>query len=87
MGSPEDDSRDLWEERRFRLFLSHTSAHAGTVAALKNKLTQHLIDGFVAHEDIKPTKEWDDVITIATAPSVCWQQSSKRYGYEIQREF
>src|SRR5579883_453983 len=27
-----------------------------------------------------------EVTTIATPPSVCWQQSSSRYGYEIQRE-
>jgi hypothetical protein len=47
----------------FRLFLSHTHEHKVEVAALKIALIPHGISAFVAHEDIDPTEEWEEVIT------------------------
>jgi hypothetical protein len=51
-----------WEGEQFKLFLSHISAKKKFAAELKVQLAFFGIDGFVAHSDIKPTKEWLDVI-------------------------
>lgn len=47
---------------RFRLFISHISADKLIATRLKDALTGHEIDGFVAHEDIHPTLAWQDEI-------------------------
>jgi hypothetical protein len=57
-----DPGKGLWTPGLFRLFLSHTSAHKKELAALKVALRRRSIDGFVAHEDIKPTKTWETEI-------------------------
>lgn len=46
----------------FRLFISHISKDKGIATRLKQALQAHFISGFVAHEDIHPTKEWQDEI-------------------------
>jgi hypothetical protein len=43
---------NIWEPDKFRLFVSHTSAHKQTVAAQKFGLAVLGVDAFVAHEDI-----------------------------------
>lgn len=46
----------------FRLFISHISRDKGIATRLKEALRAHHISGFVAHEDIHPTKAWQDEI-------------------------
>jgi hypothetical protein len=57
----------MWERGLFRLFISHTSANKGDVHQLKVALRAREIDAFVAHDDIEPTQEWQDVIESALA--------------------
>lgn len=48
-----------WQaEARFRLFISHVSKDKDKATRLKACLADHQINGFVAHEDIHPTLEW-----------------------------
>jgi hypothetical protein len=43
----------------FRLFISHISKDKGRATRLKECLERYGIDGFVAHEDVHPTAEWE----------------------------
>lgn len=61
--SPADTS--IWQPRRFRIFISHTSPNKELAAELKQLLEKYYISGFVAHNDIKPTTEWEGEITKA----------------------
>lgn len=45
-----------------RLFISHISLHKDKATRLKDCLAPHGISGFVAHEDIYPTLEWQSEI-------------------------
>lgn len=54
---PEAEKR-IWGDSGYRLFLSHKSEVKVEVAKLKEDLAFFGITCFVAHEDIKPTKEW-----------------------------
>jgi hypothetical protein len=51
-----------WEEGYYKLFLSHTSANKALAKEIRDRLRLFGIDAFVAHEDIKPTKEWEEEI-------------------------
>ena len=55
----------FWQPNRFRLFLSHISAEKKLASNIKKHLADGGIDGFVAHEDIEPTKKWLDQIELA----------------------
>jgi hypothetical protein len=55
----------FWEPNHFQLFLSHLSSFKATTAKLRISLRKFAISGFVAHEDIEPTKEWQDEIEAA----------------------
>lgn len=55
------DSR-FWLPGHFKLFLSHVSSFKQKTAQLQCALRQYGISGFVAHEDIEPTKEWQEEI-------------------------
>jgi hypothetical protein len=55
----------LWAPDRFRLFLSHVSAHKVPISKLKIELANFGVDAFLAHEDIEPTREWRDEIAVA----------------------
>lgn len=46
----------------FRLFISHISKDKNKATRLKECLELYAIDGFVAHEDIHPTLEWQNEI-------------------------
>lgn len=59
--SDESISR-IWGKGTFRLFLSHKSGHKVNVAKIKSELSIFGVSCFVAHEDIAPTKEWQDEI-------------------------
>ena len=60
-GSVREDSR-FWTPGYFRLFISHQSVHKLKATALKEGLKRYAISGFVAHEDINPTLEWQEEI-------------------------
>ncbi len=47
---------------QFRLFISHTSSEKLKATRLKECLAPYAISGFVAHEDIHPTLEWQGEI-------------------------
>lgn len=58
---PSWESR-FWAASHFRLFVSHLSVNKDAANNLKRALAPLGISAFVAHEDIKPTKEWQDEI-------------------------
>lgn len=62
---PHGDGAHLWQEGYFRLFLSHISSVKQHVSAIKANLRPKAIDAFVAHEDIEPTREWEQEIEAA----------------------
>lgn len=55
--APEAASR-IWGNEGYRVFLSHKNEVKKETAKLKENLKLFGISGFVAHEDIHPTKEW-----------------------------
>lgn len=57
-----NSSEGIWHPGRFRLFLSHVSEDKKVVTEVKERLAAYSIDCFVAHQDIDPTSEWQDVI-------------------------
>lgn len=60
--SPDEEP---WKDGRFRLFISHIAKEKLAAHRLKYALSFFGVDGFVAHEDIKPGKEWQRVIEAA----------------------
>lgn len=54
-----------WKPDCFHLFLSHVSSEKVLLSEVKRRLALRGIDGFVAHEDIDPIKEWQDEIELA----------------------
>ena len=52
----------FWQTNHFRLFISHLVAHKVKMSQLQGVLKSYGISSFVAHEDIEPTKEWQDEI-------------------------
>ena len=55
-----------WLPGRLRLFITHTHEHRGIAKQIKETLTSpYRVDGFVAHDDIEPTRLWEDEITTA----------------------
>ncbi len=62
-----DTTKRIWGEEGFRLFLSHKSEVKKETSDLKNRLHLFGISCFVAHEDIHPTKAWQDEIECALA--------------------
>lgn len=55
----------FWKPHCFRLFLSHSSVIKAQAHLLKEELLNFHVSGFVAHEDIEPTAEWEREIEIA----------------------
>lgn len=61
-----DNHKDtMWRPGCFRLFISHLSENKESASNLKGSLQNYGIDGFVAHEDITPSKEWEKEIESA----------------------
>lgn len=58
-----DDNR-LWDPGMLRLFTSHVATHRVAVSALKSELRLLGVSGFVAHEDIEPSLEWQGEIEL-----------------------
>jgi TIR domain len=61
----EEESRNPWAPARFRLFCSHSSDDHEFVAGVAAALETYAISGFVAHRDIEPQAEWEQVIEYA----------------------
>lgn len=59
--------KQIWGERSYRLFLSHRASVKRRAGNLKEKLATFGISAFVAHADIRPTKEWQREIENALA--------------------
>lgn len=59
---PPDATKRIWGDDGFRVFLSHKSEVKKETAVLKDGLRLFGISCFVAHEDIHPTKAWQDEI-------------------------
>jgi len=59
----------FWRKGMFRLFISHLAVHRKWAAELQEALLRYGISGFVAHNDIEPTSEWQN--QIETALSTC----------------
>lgn len=57
-----DAEKRIWGTGLFRVFLTHKAEEKEKVGQLKKELATYGISGFVAHEDIEPTKEWQDEI-------------------------
>ena len=55
------ETQFCWDQG-YRVFISHDSAVKEEVAKLKGDLESYGISAFVAHEDISPTEEWQEVI-------------------------
>jgi hypothetical protein len=61
---PVDEPR-LWEPDYFRLFIAHVATHKDIAHQIKEQLQPKYISCFVAHDDIEPTREWEDDIEAA----------------------
>ncbi len=48
-----------WKVGYYKVFISHVSKYKESASNLKMMLEPYGISAFVAHEDIKPTKEWE----------------------------
>ncbi len=58
----QDAATRVWGNRGYRVFLSHKAEVKKEAAELKSRLELFGAGCFVAHEDIHPTKEWQDEI-------------------------
>lgn len=61
----------FWQPGTFRVFISHKTNIKQEAVALKESLDNFHISSFVAHEDIEPTKEWQDEIELALETTDC----------------
>jgi hypothetical protein len=63
---PALDMKGPWKgEDTFRLFISHTHPHADFAGEMSRYLAKFGIECFVAHQDIKPSEKWQEVIESA----------------------
>jgi hypothetical protein len=60
-------SRRIWGDDGYRIFLSHKAEVKKEAAQLKEHLEVFGMSCFVAHQDIHPTKEWQEEIENALA--------------------
>ncbi len=52
----------LWQGNSLRLFISHRDSHKASVHILADELAPYGISSFVAHDAIKPMREWQHEI-------------------------
>lgn len=71
-----------WEgTTAFRLFVSHVSADKDKAIRLRTCLEAHSISAFVAHEDIHPTKEWEqELLRALTTMDACLAMHTKGFA-------
>ena len=58
-----------WREGQLKVFISHLTSHREQAAHIQAAMQKFGMSGFVAHNDINPTLEWQ--IEIETALSTC----------------
>jgi len=58
----ESDLGNIWTDNYFRVFLSHKATYKKETSKLKQELEKYGISAFVAHNDIEPSKEWQNEI-------------------------
>jgi len=61
----EAETKHIWSEGYFKLFLSHLAEHKVKVHQLRDALRNYGVSAFVAHDDIQPSKEWQNEIELA----------------------
>lgn len=64
---PPSTQVSCWEDGMLRIFISHLAVERVFAAELKTIFLRFGISSFVAHNDIEPTKEWQDEIEGALA--------------------
>lgn len=64
--------RAIWGPSGFRVFISHLSTHRNKTGEFKASLAEFGASGFVAHKDIRPTKEWEIEMKSALASMDCF---------------
>jgi hypothetical protein len=64
-----DKVPEYWSDGHLRVFISHLTGHKQQAADLQIAMRRYGMSGFVAHNDINPTVEWQ--IEIETALSTC----------------
>jgi hypothetical protein len=52
----------MWKADYFRLFIAHVATQKAVAHELKKNLEGYYVSCFVAHDDIEPTREWEDEI-------------------------
>jgi hypothetical protein len=62
---PANAADHIWDSGMLRLFISHVHTHKAAVGLLKRHLHVLGISGFVAHQDIAPSLEWQAEIDLA----------------------
>jgi hypothetical protein len=61
----QENHRQIWgEEPNYKIFISHKAEDKLLATRLKDNLKFYKISCFVAHQDIAPTKEWQEQIEI-----------------------
>lgn len=55
-------SADFWKDGQLKVFISHLSSNRERMSALKSNLGHWGISAFIAHEDIKASREWRDEV-------------------------
>lgn len=63
VGAPREAT--FWKEGHVKLFISHLARKKETATELREELDRVGISGFVAHNDIAPSKEWQNEIEAA----------------------
>lgn len=53
-----EEESHCWSFGFFKMFISHLTVNKESATNLKKCLSEYAISGFVAHEDIEPSKEW-----------------------------
>lgn len=56
------DEAGPWQDGALRVFISHTTANKELAGGISTWMARVGIECFVAHTDIEPTREWQDVI-------------------------
>jgi hypothetical protein len=56
---------EFWQPGTLKLFISHLNTSKKKATLIQKELERYHISSFVAHKDIKPTKEWQDEIELA----------------------
>lgn len=55
-------SADFWRDGYLKVFISHLSSNRERMSALKANLGHWGVSAFIAHEDIKASREWRDEV-------------------------